>query len=49
MVKRAKDKGAQGINIAGICCGNEILMRHGIPIAGNFSNKNGPLPRAPRP
>ena len=37
MVKRAKDKGAKGINIAGICCtANEILMRHGIPIAGNF-------------
>jgi len=28
---------AEGINIAGICCtGNEVLMRHGIPIAGNF-------------
>jgi len=33
----AKDKGAKGINIAGICCtANEILMRHGIPIAGNM-------------
>ena len=30
-------KGAKGINLAGICCtANEILMRHGIPIAGNF-------------
>lgn len=29
--------GAKGINVAGICCtGNEVLMRHGIPIAGNF-------------
>ncbi len=37
MIKLAKDKGAAGINIAGICCtANEILMRHGIPIAGNF-------------
>jgi carbon-monoxide dehydrogenase catalytic subunit len=37
MVKLAKSKGAQGINIAGICCtANEILMRHGVPIAGNF-------------
>jgi carbon-monoxide dehydrogenase catalytic subunit len=29
--------GASGINLAGICCtANEILMRHGIPVAGNF-------------
>lgn len=35
--KMARDKGAEGINIAGICCtANEILMRHGIPVAGNF-------------
>jgi len=35
--KMAKDKGAEGVNIAGICCtANEILMRHGIPVAGNF-------------
>jgi carbon-monoxide dehydrogenase catalytic subunit len=33
----AKSKGAQGINIAGICCSaNEVLMRHGIPLAGSF-------------
>lgn len=33
----AKDQGAEGINVAGMCCtGNEILVRHGIPIAGNF-------------
>ncbi len=32
----AKQKGAKGINLAGICCtGNEVLMRHGIPMAGN--------------
>lgn len=37
LLKLAKDKGADGINLAGICCtSNEILMRHGIPIAGNF-------------
>ena len=37
MVEKAKQKGAQGINLAGICCtANEILMRHGVPIAGNF-------------
>ena len=34
---KAKEAGADGIQIAGICCtANEILMRHGIPIAGNF-------------
>lgn len=33
----AKSKGANGINLGGICCtANEILMRHGIPLAGNF-------------
>ncbi len=33
----AREKGAAGINIAGICCtANEVLMRHGLPIAGNF-------------
>jgi len=37
MVELAKSKGANGINLAGICCtANEILMRHGIPLAGNF-------------
>lgn len=33
----AKKAGAEGITLAGICCtANEILMRHGIPIAGSF-------------
>jgi carbon-monoxide dehydrogenase catalytic subunit len=33
----AKSKGAKGINLAGMCCSaNEVLMRHGIPVAGNF-------------
>jgi len=33
----AKTKGANGITLGGICCtANEILMRHGVPIAGNF-------------
>jgi carbon-monoxide dehydrogenase catalytic subunit len=37
LLKLAEEKGAAGINIAGICCtGNETLMRHGTPIAGNF-------------
>ncbi|HET6460757.1 MAG TPA: anaerobic carbon-monoxide dehydrogenase catalytic subunit [Syntrophales bacterium] len=33
----AKEAGAHGITLAGICCtANEILMRHGIPVAGSF-------------
>jgi carbon-monoxide dehydrogenase catalytic subunit len=37
LLKLAKEKGAEGINLAGICCtANEVLMRHGIPVAGNF-------------
>ncbi len=37
LVALAKKEGAQGINLAGICCtANEILMRHGIAAAGNF-------------
>jgi carbon-monoxide dehydrogenase catalytic subunit len=37
MQELAKKQGAKGINIAGICCtANEVLMRHGIPVAGNF-------------
>jgi carbon-monoxide dehydrogenase catalytic subunit len=29
--------GAKGINLTGMCCSaNEVLMRHGIPSAGNF-------------
>ena len=37
VIKYAQSKGAKGINLAGMCCtANEILMRHGVPIAGNF-------------
>jgi carbon-monoxide dehydrogenase catalytic subunit len=33
----ARQAGADGVTLAGICCtANEILMRHGIPVAGNF-------------
>ncbi len=33
----AKSAGVEGVNLAGICCtANEILMRHGIPVAGSF-------------
>ena len=37
IVEYAISKGAKGLNLAGMCCtANEILMRHGIPLAGNF-------------
>ena len=33
----AKAAGAEGVTLAGLCCtANEILMRRGIPVAGNF-------------
>ena len=33
----AKDKGAEDIVVAGICCtANEVLMRQGTPLAGNY-------------
>jgi anaerobic carbon-monoxide dehydrogenase catalytic subunit len=37
-IKRlAEQVGAKGVNLTGMCCSaNEILMRHGIPCAGNF-------------
>jgi len=35
--KEAQDAGADGIQLSGMCCtATEILMRHGIPVAGNF-------------
>jgi carbon-monoxide dehydrogenase catalytic subunit len=37
LIAYAKSKGADGINLAGICCtSNETLVRQGIPSAGNF-------------
>ncbi len=37
IVAYAQAAGAKGVNLAGICCtANEILMRQGIPAAGNF-------------
>lgn len=37
LVQAAKDAGAKGINLVGMCCsGAEMLSRHGIPHAGNF-------------
>lgn len=40
LLAEAEKVGAKGINVAGICCtANELLMRHGVPIAGNFLNQ----------
>ena len=40
LLAKAKKVGANGITVAGTCCtANELLMRHGIPIAGNFLNQ----------
>jgi carbon-monoxide dehydrogenase catalytic subunit len=40
LVDYAKSKGANGINLCGICCtSNETLMRQGVPSAGNFLNQ----------
>ncbi len=37
LLKLAKDMGASGINVCGMCCtGNELLMRQGVPVCGNF-------------
>lgn len=37
LVELARSKGANGIKVCGMCCtGNELLMRHDVPIAGNF-------------
>jgi len=37
LLEYARSKGANGINLAGICCtANEVLMRHGIRPVGNF-------------
>jgi carbon-monoxide dehydrogenase catalytic subunit len=37
IIEYARMAGANGINLSGICCtANEILMRQGIPAAGNF-------------
>ncbi|MDI9489951.1 MAG: anaerobic carbon-monoxide dehydrogenase catalytic subunit [Saccharofermentanales bacterium] len=36
LIALAKEIGAEGINVVGLCCtGNELLMRQGIPMAGN--------------
>ena len=37
MIDYAKAMGAKGITVSGVCCtSNEVAMRRGIPMAGNF-------------
>jgi len=37
VMEYAKKAGAEGVNLAGLCCtANEILMRRGVKVAGNF-------------
>jgi carbon-monoxide dehydrogenase catalytic subunit len=39
-----KKVGANGLQLAGICCtANEILMRHGVPLAGNFLHQEAAI------
>lgn len=44
LIQEAKDAGATGINLLGMCCsGAEVLGRHGIPHAGNFMSTEAVL------
>jgi len=44
LIQAAKDAGADGINLVGMCCsGAEMLSRHGIPHAGNFMSTEAVL------
>lgn len=40
----ARDAGAKGLNLIGMCCsGLDVLSRHGLPHAGNFSSSEAVL------
>ena len=40
MEEKAKAAGAKGIKLMGICCtGNEVLMRHGVPLVTSFASQ----------
>jgi len=44
LIQGAKDAGAKGINLVGMCCsGAEMMSRHGIPHAGNFMSTEAVL------
>jgi carbon-monoxide dehydrogenase catalytic subunit len=44
LIEAAKEAGASGINLVGMCCsGLEMFVRHGIPHAGNFMSTEAVL------
>ena len=44
LIEAAKEAGAEGINLAGMCCsGAEMMSRHGVPHAGNFMSTEAVL------
>ena len=44
LLEAAKNAGAEGINLVGMCCsGAEMMSRHGIPHAGNFTSTEAVL------
>lgn len=44
LIELAKQNGAKGINLVGMCCsGLEMLSRHGVPHAGNFMSTEAVL------
>jgi len=44
LLEAASEAGAKGINLVGMCCsGAEVLVRHGIPHAGNFMSTEAVL------
>lgn len=41
---KAKEVGARGVNVVGVCCsGNEVLMRRGVPVATNYASQELPI------
>ncbi|OGO30968.1 MAG: carbon-monoxide dehydrogenase catalytic subunit [Chloroflexi bacterium RBG_16_56_11] len=37
LINYARSKGAKGLQLVGMCCtANEVMMRHGVPIGGNY-------------
>ncbi|MGD9976042.1 MAG: anaerobic carbon-monoxide dehydrogenase catalytic subunit [Desulfatirhabdiaceae bacterium] len=44
LIQAAKNAGAAGINLVGMCCsGAEMMVRHGVPHAGNFMSTEAVL------
>jgi carbon-monoxide dehydrogenase catalytic subunit len=44
LIQAAKDAGAKGLNLIGMCCsGLEMFVRHGVPHAGNFMSTEAVL------